>query len=520
MKSTEQDEEVVDVAIVGAGISGIGAARYLTEAFPGKTVLVFEGRERIGGTWDLFRYPGIRSDSDLHTYGYEFKPWRHESAIAEGYLIRDYLQETVDEFDLGRVIRLRHQVVAADWSSAEARWTLQVDVTADDGTTSRIAVKARWVIGATGYYRYDQGYTPQFEGRDDFAGDVLHPQHWPENYDYSGKKVVIIGSGATAVTMTPAMTLGSGAAAHVTMLQRTPSYVMSLPRKDALALRLTRVLGADRGYAATRRKNIWLDQAIVRSVRAFPRAGRALIRYYTRKALPQGFDVDTHFNPPYNPWDQRLCVTPDNEFFEAISDGRASVVTDRIVRFTPKGILLESGQELEADVIVTATGFNLRFFGGIPLTVDGEQVSLADSVTYRGVLFSGIPNWAVLLGYTKQSWTLRIGLLCRYLRDLMRHMDEQGHDVVVPEFPAGLRTEHLLDLSSNYVLRSQDEFPRQGTKWPWRMLTAFRLDTKALKGKLFDEGLRFTNSAARVPSPPHSPNGQQRTDADRSVGAQ
>ncbi|MEU9048216.1 MULTISPECIES: NAD(P)/FAD-dependent oxidoreductase [unclassified Kitasatospora] len=375
--------EEFDVVVIGAGISGIGAASHFSRELPGKSLLVLEGRDNIGGTWDLFRYPGIRSDSDLHTFGYEFKPWRHEAAIADAPLIRDYLRETVEENHLERLIRLRHRVVRAEWSSGDSRWTLTVEAAdpAGGGTVTK-TIRAGWVFAATGYYRYDEGFSPQFPGRDDFEGTVVHPQHWPETLDYSGKKVVVIGSGATAITLVPAMTAGPGAARHVTMLQRTPTYVLALPRVDGVALALTKVVGQKRGYAVTRFKNIWIDRAVVKGLRTFPKAGRRLIRRENLKRLPKGFDVDKHFNPPYDPWDQRLCLAPDGDFFDAIKKGSATVVTDTITRFSSRGIVLSSGEELEADIIVTATGLKLQLFGGMPIVVDGSEIDIADSVCY------------------------------------------------------------------------------------------------------------------------------------------
>ncbi|MFH8350514.1 flavin-containing monooxygenase [Streptomyces sp. NPDC018045] len=370
---------------------------------------------------------------------------------------------------------------------------MKVRTTDDRGAVTELAMKARWVYGATGYYRYDKGYTPHFEGCDDFAGDIVHPQQWPENYDYSGKHVVVIGSGATAVTLLPAMTAGPDAAAHVTMLQRAPSYIMAQPRVDALSLKLTKLFGTVRGYALTRRKNIWLDQSFVKLVQMFPRAGRAVIRHYTKKALPADFDVDTHFNPPYDSWDQRLCAAPDGDFFRALSDGKASIVTDRVARFTKNGTLLASGRELKADVIVTATGLHMRFCGGVEQSVDGKPVVLPDAVTYRGMLLSGVPNWVVALGYTKSSsWTLKVGLTSRYICDLIKHMDAHGDEIAVAVPEAGMSTRPLLDLTAGYVMRSMDELPRQGTRLPWRTLTSYRQDAKLLKGELFDRRLRFS----------------------------
>ncbi|WP_026448944.1 flavin-containing monooxygenase [Actinopolyspora mortivallis] len=500
--ATEDSEAAAeyDVVIIGAGISGIGAATYFSRELPDKSLIVLEARDNIGGTWDLFRYPGIRSDSDLHTFGYEFKPWRHENAIADAPLIREYLQETVDENNLGRLIRFRHRVVRSEWSSTDSKWTLSVEATDPaTGATSTRTIRAKWVFAATGYYRYDEGFSPEFPGRDDFEGLVVHPQHWPEDLDYSGKKVVIIGSGATAVTMVPAMSTGPGAARHVTMLQRTPSYIMAMSRVDGLAVTLTKLLGEQRGYAATRLKNIWLEHAIVKGLRAFPRAGRALIRRHNIKRLPKGFDVDKHFNPPYDPWDQRLCLAPDGDFFDAIKAGSASIVTDSIARFSGRGIVLKSGEELEADVIVTATGLNMQLFGGMPIVVDGREIDIADSVSYRGMLLSGIPNWAMAIGYTTSSWTLKVSLMCRYFIDLVKHMDAHGHDWAVPVPPPGMERKPIVDLNAGYVKRGEAVLPKQGLASPWRMAMSYPEDAKALRGPVSDENLRFGTgrSAAR-----------------------
>jgi monooxygenase len=497
MNTSAPAAERYDVVIIGGGISGIGAATYITQAFPNKRVVLLEARDNVGGTWDLFRYPGIRSDSDLHTFAYEFKTWRHRTAVADGRLIRDYMQETVDEHDLAKLIRFRHTVIAADWTSDDAEWTLTVEAPDDDGKLSTRVIKAGWVFGATGYYRYDAGYTPEFEGREDFAGDIIHPQHWPEGYDYSGKKVVVIGSGATAITLIPALVSGDGAAAHATMLQRTPTYVLSYPRIDTLGLTLMKVFGERRGYLLTRSKNVWSDWAIVKFLSKFPRAGRKMIRYLNARELPEGFDVDRHFNPPYDPWDQRLCLAPDGDFFESIRDGRASVVTDKIVRFTERGILLESGEELEADVIVTATGLNMRFFGGVKQTVDGRPVDLSTSVAYRGMLLSGIPNWMMAIGYTKSSWTLKIGLLGRSFVELLQYMDTHGYDTVVPVAKHGTATRSILDLDAGYMQRAKDGLPKQGDDMPWQMKTVFLEDRKMLRAPLIDDNLRFSSRLER-----------------------
>ena len=484
--------EQFDIVIIGAGISGIGAATYFTRELPDKSIAVLEGRDSIGGTWDLFRYPGIRSDSDLHTFGYEFKPWRHENAIADAHLIKDYLQETVEENHLTGLIRFRHRVVKAEWSTDDTRWALTVEA-ADPttGTTITKTIHAGWIFAATGYYRYDQGYSPEFAGSDDFEGTVVHPQHWPEGLDYSGKKVVIIGSGATAITMVPAMLKGEHAASHVTMLQRTPTYIASMPRVDRVALILTKLLGDKRGYAATRFKNIWLERGQVLFLRRFPKAGRRLIRHDNLKRLPKDFDVDKHFNPPYNPWDQRLCLAPDGDFFDAIKAGDADVVTDKIVRFTDSGILLQSGQELAADVIVTATGLNMQLFSGMPIVVDGRQVDITESFAYRGMLLSGIPNWAMAIGYTTSSWTLKVSLMCRYFIDLIKHMDAHGYTEAVPVAEAGMESRPVMDLQSGYAKRGAKVIPKQGATAPWRMAMSYQEDAKALRGPVFDEHLKF-----------------------------
>ena len=491
--------ESADIVVIGAGLSGVGAATYLTTDFPDKKVLLLEGRDAVGGTWDLFRYPGVRSDDAVHHYGYEFKPWLHEDAIAEGALIRGYMNETVTEYGLDRILRLRHRVTAADWSTDDARWTLHVTVTDEAGNETHKVIETRFVFSSTGYYDYANGYEPRFEGREDFSGDILHPQHWPEDYDYSGKRVVIIGSGATAVTMLPAMLAGDRAAAHVTMLQRTPSYVASIPRVDKVAIALMKVFGVKRGYALTRRKNIWRDHFLVTVMSRFPRFGRWLVRSMTVKELPKGFDVDTHFSPPYNPWDQRLCATPDGDFFAAIREGGADVVTDQIERFVPEGIRLASGRVLEADLIVTATGLVMQMLGGIRPTVDGSPVKVADSVLYRGSLISGVPNWAMMLGFTKATWTLRIRNVTRLVAEVIREMDRRGCDTALPVPPEGMPTQSLFDMSSGYFQRAQDELPRQGLGLPWQMHTTFVRDNRLFKGDLVHEDIQFSKHAVETP---------------------
>jgi monooxygenase len=477
----------VDVLIVGAGISGIGAGCHLKRRLPGKSFTILEARESIGGTWDLFRYPGIRSDSDLHTFGYEFKPWTREKAIADAPEILDYLHETVDEHDLAPHIRFGCKLLGADWSSDDACWTARVERTA---TGETFDLTCGVLFSATGYYDYEAGYTPEFGGREDFEGTIVHPQAWPDGLDYAGKRVVVIGSGATAVTLIPAM---AGTAAHVTMLQRSPSYVMTLPAKDPIANGLRRVLPDDLAYRLTRRLNVARQRFVYDLSRRHPQLVRRLIRAMTKRQLPKGYAVDTHFRPHYHPWDERLCVVPDGDLFKAISDGQASVVTDRITRFTAGGILLESGTELEADVIVTATGLNLLAFGGMELTVDGTAVNVNDTLAYKSMMLSGVPNFAFAVGYTNSSWTLKVDLVCEHLCRLLAYMDERGHDAVVPvaDDPTIARRP-LLDFNAGYVQRAVDRFPQQGSHGPWTVEMSFAADRARLRnGPVPDPALRF-----------------------------
>ncbi|SEE34047.1 Predicted flavoprotein CzcO associated with the cation diffusion facilitator CzcD [Streptomyces sp. 2231.1] len=484
--------EHLDVLVVGAGISGIGAARYLKTELPSKRFAILEAREASGGTWDLFRYPGIRSDSDLHTFGYEFKPWRDEQSIADAPRILSYLRETATENGLDPHIRYHHKVLAVSWSTDEGRWTADVERT---DTGERITLTAGWIFCAGGYYRYDEGFTPSFPGRDRFTGPIVHPQAWPEDLHYAGKRVVVIGSGATAVTLVPAM---AGTAAHVTMLQRTPTYILPVPRKDLIGNALKKYLGPERGYALTRRKNIAQQRFIWSWCQRHPKAARRLIRWINVRQLPEGFAVDEHFNPPYNPWDQRLCAVPDGDLFRAIRDGDASVVTDRIASFTEKGVLLESGRELEADVIVTATGLNVQAFGGVHVTVDGRQVRLADTLAYKGMMLSGVPNLAYAIGYTNSSWTLKIGLLCEHFCRLVAHMDRHAYDICRPE-PADpdMPTRPFLDFGAGYIRRAVDSLPRQGDRMPWLTSMDYRDDVKLLRGSgVSDPELHFSRAAA------------------------
>ncbi|WP_026919221.1 flavin-containing monooxygenase [Gordonia shandongensis] len=486
-------DQPLDVVILGAGISGIGAAHYLTTEHPGKAFAILESRDSIGGTWDLFRYPGIRSDSDLNTFGYEFKPWRDPQAIADAPRILDYLHEAVADDRLESKIAFRRRAVAADWSEADQLWTLTVRHT-DTGETS--TVRTRWVFAGTGYYNYDEGFTPEFAGRESFTGQVVHPQHWPEDLDYAGKKVVVIGSGATAVTLVPSM---AGEAEHVTMLQRTPTYVIPLPREDMIANVLKKTLGAERGYKLSRRKNILQQKFVYQFCQRFPGAARKVIRGTNAALLPRDFDLDTHFNPPYNPWDQRLCVVPDGDLFKALRAGSASIETGRIKRFVENGIELESGELIEADIIVTATGLNLQLFGGMELRRDGEPIDLTETVAYRGVMLSTVPNWVLAIGYTNSSWTLKIGLICEYFCRMLTHMDENSYTSVRAIPPTGMQTRPLLDFGAGYVKRALDRLPVQGTTAPWTMTMAVSADVKQLrKGEVVDDCLQYTSAETTV----------------------
>jgi len=478
----------VDVLIVGAGISGLGLAHYLVTKQPGRSFAIADSRDAIGGTWDLFRYPGIRSDSDLHTFGYEFKPWTADNAIADAHEILSYLQEVVDDDDLSRRIHFQHKVIRADFSSRTALWTVTLE---RDG--KQWDVTCDWLFGATGYYDYAAGYTPDFEGREDFEGTIVHPQLWPEDLDYAGKEVVVIGSGATAVTLIPAM---ADTAGHITMLQRSPSYVMPLPRKDPIANGLRKVLPEKAAYAVTRRLNIGRGRFIYNLCQRQPKLARRIIRTLNVKSLPEGYEVDTHFNPKYNPWDQRLCAVPDADLFRTIGKGKASVVTDKIVRFTKTGILLESGRELKADVIVTATGLKLQLFGGIEVSVDGEVKDAHEATVYKSLMLSGIPNLAFAFGYTNSSWTLKVDLVCEHLCKMLAYMDQHGYTTVVPviDDPA-MEKRPMLDFSAGYITRGLDEFPQQGTTGPWTIEMDYWADHARLrKGPVDDAALRFSTA--------------------------
>ncbi|MGU3585382.1 flavin-containing monooxygenase [Rhodococcus sp. C26F] len=486
----------VDVLIVGAGISGIGTAYHLKTKRPGTSFAIVEARDALGGTWDLFRYPGVRSDSDLHTLGYEFKPWRKKHAYAGGSEILGYLHETVDEHGLRPYLHFGHRVVGASFSFATGRWTVTLRRTSDDTT---LTVTCSFFFSATGYYDYDEGYSPEFEGSDDFRGTIVHPQHWPEDLDCAGKRVVVIGSGATAVTLIPAL---AGVADHVTMLQRSPSYVLGWPKENKVANALRRALPTAAADRVVRSLSIRLLHEMYRTSRRAPNLFRRLLRLRMTSVLPDDYPVDVHFNPSYDPWDQRLCVATDSDLFHSIATGEASVVTDRIVRFTPTGIALESGREIAADVIVTATGLNMVPFGRVELDVDGVPVDWHECITYKASMLTGIPNFVFAFGYANYSWTLKVDLTGHYLCRLLDHMDDHGYDVVTPvcDDPA-VGGGPFWDLTSNYLRRSADVFPTSGEDGPWSMEQNYYLDRRRLRREPVDDpALRFTRVAETADS--------------------
>ena len=476
--------EHLDVLVVGAGLSGIGVAHHLRQEHPGRSLALLEARDELGGTWSLFRYPGIRSDSDLATFAFRFRPWTGAKAIADGPDILDYLRQTARESGIDSLIRYGHHVVSAAWSSAEGRWTVTVEV---EGRTSRLTCTVLFCAG--GYYRYDEGYTPMFPGVEQYAGQLVHPQQWPQDLDTTGKRVVVIGSGATAVTIVPALARTAG---HVTMLQRSPSYVLPVPSTDPIADVVRALVGPERAHRFTRRKNIAQQRFTYRLARTRPELVKKIIRALQGHFLPKDFDF-SHFTPAYDPWDQRLCMVPDADLFKALRRGSASVVTDTIDTFTPTGIRLRSGAELPADVVVTATGLQLLAFGGIGLTVDGTPVSLPDTVSYKGMMLSGVPNFAYAIGYTNASWTLKVDLVAEHLCRLLSAMDAAGATTVVPELPdADAPTRPLLDFAAGYVLRSVDTFPRQGAAAPWSLNMDYADDVAMLsRGTVLDPVLRL-----------------------------
>lgn len=481
-----------DVVIVGAGLSGIGAARQLQDKCPGKTFAILEARDTIGGTWDLFRYPGIRSDSDMYTMGYDSKPWLDPKAIADGPSILSYVEEAAAERGIVEHIRFGHNVTAAAWSSAHSRWTIDAECGAEGG---RAQLTCNVLFVCSGYYNYAKGYTPEFAGADDFQGQIIHPQLWPEDLGYAGKRVVIIGSGATAMTLVPAI---AKTAAKVTMLQRSPTYVVSMPAEDPIAGLLKKVLPEKLAYRVIRWKNVQMQRFFYKRTRVKPDAVKRYLLKLVRKELGPDYDIDKHFTPSYNPWDQRLCLVPDADLFKAITSGKAAVVTDEIERFTAKGIQLKSGEQLEADMIVTATGLDLVVLGGAEFSVDGEPVKFPDTYSYKGMMFSDVPNLIYTIGYINASWTLRSELVAEYVCRLVNTMHELKVGQCTPRLraeDAGMQTHPMIEgFSPGYMRRGMHLFPKQGDRDPWRNTQNYTLDKKTIrKAPIADGVLEFSN---------------------------
>lgn len=489
------DDNRFDVLIVGAGLSGIGAAYHLQAQCPGMSYTILEGRPDIGGTWDLFRYPGVRSDSDMYTLGYSFRPWTAPKAIADGPSILEYVRDTARTYGIDKKIRFNLHVRRAFWSTPDAEWTVEAE-RADSGDLVRF--RCGFLFMCSGYYDYAKGYTPEFPGADRFAGRIVHPQKWTPDIDYDGKKVVVIGSGATAVTLVPEM---AKRAAHVTMLQRSPTYVVSAPEQDKFANALRKYLSGKAAYAVTRWKNVLLGMLFFWFCRHYPARAKALLVGGVKAALGPDYPVERDFSPSYNPWDQRVCLVPDGDLFESIKTQRASVVTDQIESFTETGIRLRSGATLDADLIVTATGLNLQVLSDLQITVDGTRMDLAETMAYKGMMFSGIPNLALSMGYTNASWTLKCDLTCGYVTRLLNHMAKHGYTQCCPRAGADLPKEPMLDFSSGYVQRSIAKFPKQSTKAPWRLYQNYVLDIFTLGyGALEDGVMEFSSSARRAPA--------------------
>ncbi|WP_107705450.1 flavin-containing monooxygenase [Nocardioides allogilvus] len=480
--------EHLDVLMIGAGLSGIDAAYHVSKAFPDRSYAVLEMRESLGGTWDLFRYPGVRSDSDMYTLGFSWKPWLGKKAIADGADILAYLREAAAEHGIDQHIRYQQRVVRAEFSSATARWTVTVERT-DTGETHELT--AGFVMSTSGYYRYDEGFTPDFPGRADFTGQVVHPQHWPEDLDFAGKRVVVIGSGATAVTLVPA--LADRGAGHVTLLQRTPTYIISQPGTDPISHRMLRTLPTKVAAKLVRGRYLAMHVGFYEFCRARPREARLLLRTLLERQLPADIAFDEHFKPPYDPWDQRLCLVPHGDLFKALRKHTVDVVTDHIEGFTPTGIRLQSGRELEADIVVTATGLNLQAFGGASFAVDGRDVDLRDTMAFKGMMLTELPNFAFIVGYTNASWTLKADLVCQYVVRVLEHMERTGTRIVVPRRDPGVPEAPFLDFAAGYVLRAVDDFPKQGSEEPWRLRMNYFRDLKVFAASVDDPALDYSH---------------------------
>ncbi|MCO8090531.1 flavin-containing monooxygenase [Acinetobacter pseudolwoffii] len=491
-------EKQIDILIVGAGISGIGLAAHLSKHCPQRSFEIIERRASIGGTWDLFKYPGIRSDSDMSTFGFNFKPWKKASVLADGASIKGYLAEVVDEFNLESKIHYQHRVLTANYDSMTCKWSVEIE---DEHSKKQIWI-ANFVLSCTGYYNYDQGFQPEFPNQEAFKGQFIHPQHWPENLDYQGKKVVIIGSGATAITLVPAMV--KGGAGHVTMLQRSPTYIASVPSIDMIYAKMRQYLPEDVAYKITRTRNIGMQRGIYALAQKQPKLLKTLLLKSVQFQLKGKVDMK-HFTPNYEPWDQRLCVVPDGDLFKILREGQASVVTDQIESLTETGIQLKSGQHLEADIIVSATGLNIQILGGIQATIDGQPVDTSQHMLYRGIMVSDVPNMALIIGYINASWTLKVDIAAEYICRLLNYMDQQGYAEVIAQ---GDQTELLEDtvmgsLSSGYIARAADVMPKQGKHAPWKVSNNYLADRKELKQASFeDRVLKFKKNSKAVKHKP------------------
>jgi cation diffusion facilitator CzcD-associated flavoprotein CzcO len=476
--------ETYDLIIIGAGLSGIGAAYHIMDKCPDKKFAILEARENMGGTWDLFKYPGIRSDSDMYTLGFSFNPWVDAKSIADGPSILQYIKDTASKFGIDKKILFNHKVLDASWDDATNIWTLTIDCESHQKT-----IQSNFIFSCSGYYDYNKGYEPEFPGIENFKGTRVHPQKWPEDLNYEGKKIVVIGSGATAVTLVPEL---SKKAEKVSMLQRSPTYIMSLPRKDKLAERIKKIFSAKTAYRLIRWKNIRIGQLFYQACQRWPNMMKKYILKKAKAQLNEDFDM-RHFDPKYGPWDQRLCVVPNGDLFKTIRSGKANVVTDTIKTFTEKGILLESGIELEADIIITATGLRLQLLGGMTIHVNGKLASPQDIHCYKGVMFSGIPNFAVAIGYTNASWTLKCDLSCYYVTRILNYMKAKNYAVCLPKFdPNEFKSEPLLDFDAGYVKRAADVLPKQGSKAPWKLYQNYFKDAYTLKkAKAVDKYLEF-----------------------------
>ena len=491
-------EEHLDVVILGAGLSGIGAACHLRRSFPDRSLAILEARDAIGGTWDLFRYPGIRSDSDMFTMGYSFRPWEDARGIADGPSILGYVRDTARLYGIERLIRYRHRGIRASWSSEQARWTVTAQRT---DTGEEVTLTCSFLYMCTGYYRYDAGYSPAFAGREEFSGEIMHPQQWPADLDVAGKRIVVIGSGATAVTLVPSLV--ADGARHVTMLQRSPTYIVPMPASDRMAVALGRWISPRRAYALVRWRNVLMMILIFQLCRRAPGLMRSRFRRMAAAELPADFDLDTHLSPTYNPWDQRVCLAADGDFFQVLREGSASIVTATLERFTPDGLRLADGTELAADIIVTATGLRLMMLGGLELEVDGEPVAVGSTVAYKGMMLCGIPNLAFAVGYTNASWTLKADLVAEYVCRLLAHMSSTGRPICVPRSPrTGLPQFPILDLKSGYVLRSVDALPKQAGTLPWRLHQNYIRDIRLLRHGPVDDEIDFLLPSPAAARPP------------------